>query len=245
MKVELTDCYILHSRPFKDSSALLDCFSAQYGLVTLIAKGAKRPRSRLQGLIQPFMLLQMSWVGKSELKTLSQVEATVLYPKLSGPKLLLGLYLNELLMRLLQHQDSHPSLFADYDHTINALEQSSLETEQQMILRQFELKLVAELGYGIDLFHEAKTGESISPELLYSFDATIGMIEASSMSLSDKLTISGASIIALQTGVCENEMQLREAKKLMRFVLAHYLGNKPLQSRKLFHHALKGAAENV
>ncbi len=245
MKVELTNCYVLHSRPFKDSSALLECFSAQYGLVTLIAKGAKRPRSRLQGIIQPFMLLQMSWFGKSELKTLSQVEATVIYPKLSGHKLLLGLYLNELLVRLLQHQDSHPNLFVDYDNTITALAQTDNEQQLQMILRQFELKLVAELGYGIDLFHDARTGLSISPELLYCFDATIGILEASSGSLAQQLTISGASLIALQTGVCENETQLREAKKLMRFVLTHYLGNKPLQSRKLFHHAQKGIPENV
>ncbi|MGD9591998.1 MAG: DNA repair protein RecO [Candidatus Berkiella sp.] len=237
MKVELTHCYILHTRPFKDSSVLIECFSAQFGLVTLIAKGAKRPKSRLQGLIQPFILLQMSWVGKSELKTLSCVEASVISPRLSGHKLLLGLYLNELMMRLLAHQDPHPALFTDYDNTLIALSHADNESEQQMILRQFELKLIAQLGYGIDLFQDAKTGAPISPELLYSYDPIIGMIEASSMgSLANELIVSGASLIALQTGHCENETQLREAKKLMRFVLAHYLGNKPLQSRKLFQH---------
>lgn len=235
MKVELTNGYLLHSRPFKDSSALVECFSEEHGIVTLIAKGAKRPRSRLMGLLQPFMLLQLSWFGKSELKTLSQVEASAILPKLSGTKLLLGLYLNELLMRLLQHQDAHPQLFKDYDNTINGLSNAANDAQEQMVLRQFELKLIAELGYGIDLFHEAGSGTAISPELLYGFDPTIGMVEASTLGpISDKLTISGAAIIALQKGECDNESQLRETKKLMRFVLAHYLGNKPLQSRKLF-----------
>ncbi len=246
MKVELAKAYVLHSRPFKDSSALVDCFSEEHGLLTLIAKGAKRPRSRLQGLLQPFMLLSISWVGKSELKTLTQIEAQALYPKLHAQKVLLGLYLNELLMRLLQYQDAHPELFCEYDNTINRLAQSSTESEQQLILRQFELKLLAEIGYGLDLQHDGRTGASISPELLYGYDPQLGVFETSSMgSIEKQLCVSGASLIALDRGLCENETQARECKKLMRFVLAHYLGNKPLQSRKLFQHSVKGVKENA
>ncbi|MBS0286138.1 MAG: DNA repair protein RecO [Proteobacteria bacterium] len=246
MKVELTQCYILHTRPFKDSSALVECFSEEHGLVTLIAKGAKRPRSRMQGLVQPFMLLQVSWTGKAELKTLTHIEAAALYPKLSGQKILLGWYLNELLIRMLQHQDAHPDLFREYDKTISAIAHSENENQLQMILRQFELKLLAELGYGLDLFHDAKTHAPIAPELLYSYDPNLGMYEVSSAgSIAQQLCVSGASLIALQTGVCENETQLKETKKLMRFVLGHYLGNKPLQSRKLFQSTIKGVSENA
>ncbi len=240
MKVELAAAYIIHIRPFKDSSALLECLSEMHGLVTLIAKGAKRPRSRMQGLIQPFIPLQLGWVGKGELKTLTQIEAQVLYPKLVGHNILLGLYLNELLIRLLQRHDPHPQLFQDYDHAISTLASSTSDLERQFILRQFELKLLAELGYGLDLTCDVKTGEEISPDLLYSYDPTVGIFETSSfISTQQQLAVSGASIIALHKGVCEIESELKEIKKLMRFVLAHYLGNKPIQSRKLFQHTVK------
>ncbi|MBS0289889.1 MAG: DNA repair protein RecO [Proteobacteria bacterium] len=238
MKVELTDAYVLHSRPFKDSSAILDCFSKEHGIVALIAKGAKRPRSKLQGLIHPFKLLQVGWQGNNELKTLTRIEAEVIHPKLTGQKILLGLYLNELLIKLLQRHDPYPQLFVEYGKTLEALSLLQDASEQQLCLRQFELTLLVALGYGLNLSCDAKTGAMISPELLYSYDANVGIFEAANgMSISTQFVVSGASILALLAGRCDNENQLREAKKLMRYVLAHYLGNKPIQSRQLFVYA--------
>ena len=86
MRIELNDAYILHVRAYQDSSALLECLSSQHGLVSLIAKGVKRPKSRFYGVIQPFILLQLSWVGRSELKTLTQAEAKILYPRINRRK---------------------------------------------------------------------------------------------------------------------------------------------------------------
>jgi DNA repair protein RecO (recombination protein O) len=233
MKVENVPAYILHSRPFKDSSALLECLTAEHGLVTLIAKGAKRPRSRMQGILQPFILIHVGWVGKSELKTLTHVETQSMSPTLMGQKILLGLYLNEVLMRLLQHLDPHPQLFDDYDNTLRVIATTQSIIEHEFALRQFELKLMAELGYGIDLTRDAKTGETIAPELLYAYDPQVGLIEMSHVS-TVSVVVSGASIIALHQGQCTNEHQLREVKKLMRYILSLHLGNKPIESRKLF-----------
>src|SRR5687767_3179362 len=114
--------YILHTRPFRETSALLECFSYQHGLVTVVARGVKRPRSQWYALAKPFLLLHLAWIGKGELKTLTQLEIQEgISPLLSGNKIKLGLYLNELLIRLLQRFDPHPGLFTIYDEILRQL----------------------------------------------------------------------------------------------------------------------------
>lgn len=231
MQADLTPCYILHIRAFQDSSAILECFTRQQGIVSMVGRGVKRPRSKFYGLIQPFLLLRMSWIGRGELKNLTQAEADVLYPTLVGEKILVGLYLNELMLRLLQRYDAHPLLFDHYDATIKALSLATEDTQEQIILRRFELQLLTELGYALELDQDNRTHQPIMADCLYGYDTAIGIYE---ISQAQKEAFSGASIIALRTGEFADEMQLREAKKLMRLVLSQYLGNKPLESRKLF-----------
>ncbi|WP_259567004.1 DNA repair protein RecO [Candidatus Berkiella aquae] len=220
---------MIHSRPFRDSSAILDCLSAEHGLMSVVAKGVKKPRSRWHSYVQPFMLLQMGWIGKSELKTLTQVEAQTLYPKLTGPNIKLGLYINELLVRLCAEMDPHPQLFQIYDATLTKIAASDDAVVQEMSLREFEYQLLAELGYGFDLEKE------IMPELLYGFEPGVGVVEAKILRGPEQVVVSGASILALQQQQFSTAAQLLEAKKLMRSILSYYLGNKPLQSRKLFY----------
>ncbi|MFI4937575.1 MAG: DNA repair protein RecO [Candidatus Berkiellales bacterium] len=235
MRVALTPIYILHIRPYRDSSAILECLSSEYGWVSLLARGAKRPRSRMIGHIQPFIPLQCGWVGRSELKTLTQIEAENLYPRLTGDKIALGLYLNEVILRLLQRQDPHPQLFYAYDKAIRALSIEACSKQAQLILRDFELCLLAELGYGLDLTHDGRTKDKIVPELLYSYDPMVGIYEVSAMlSSTNKVAVSGASLIAFHHREITSDTQLREIKNLMRSILSHYLGDKPLHSRKLF-----------
>ncbi len=235
MRVSQALTYILHVRPFKDSSVIIDCLSSEHGLVSLIAKGAKRPRSRLVGKIQPFILLTLSWVGRSDLKTLTDLETQNLSPVLTGHKILLGFYLNELILRLLQKMDPHPKLFMDYSQTLEALALAEESNREQTLLRYFEIKLLAELGYGLDLHTDGLSHEAILPELLYAYDPALGLFEAQGIAKSrHAMVISGGTLIALREGQILNEHALREAKVLMRFVLNHHLGDKPLQSRKLF-----------
>jgi DNA repair protein RecO (recombination protein O) len=235
MRIEQCPAYILHSRPFKDTSVIIDCLSRQHGLVSLIAKGAKRPRSRLVGKLQPFILLSLSWVGRSELKTLTEVETQNLSPVLTGSKILLGFYLNELILRLLQKMDPHPQLFTDYSQTLEELTQATDKDNEQTVLRYFELKLLAELGYGLDLNMDGQSQEMIFPELLYAYDPAVGLFEAQGIGrASHEVVVSGGTLIALREKKTLTQTALKEAKGLMRFVLNHYLGEKPLQSRKLF-----------
>lgn len=228
MQPTLYDAYIIHSRPFRDSSAILDCISAEHGLISVVARGIKRPRSRWYSYAQPFMRLHMAWIGKSELKTLTQVEANALYPKLAGVKIKLGFYINELLIRLFAEMDPHPQLFDIYDVTLTKLAQSDNPIDDEITLREFEYQLLAELGYGFDLEKE------IFPELLYGFEPGVGVVEAKILR-GEQVVVSGASILALQRQQFDSPTERLEAKKLMRSILNYYLGNKPLQSRKLFY----------
>ncbi len=226
---KLFETYIIHSRPFRDSSAIVDCLSAEHGLLSLVARGVKKPRSRWYSYMQPFMLLEMGWMGRSELKTLTHVEAQSLYPKLTGAKIKLGLYINELLMRLCVAMDPHPQLFQLYDAALTNLCQSDDAIDNEISLRAFEYQLLAELGYGFDLQKE------IVPELLYGFEPGVGVVEAKILRGSEYVVVSGASILALQQQQFTSAALLLEAKKMMRAILGYYLGNKPLQSRKLFY----------
>src|SRR5207253_3115583 len=108
MRISLQPAFILHHRPFRETSVLLDVFSEEYGLVSLVAKGVRTHRSKLKALLQPFVPLLVSWQGKSELMNLVSAEARTTPFQLHGDCLLSGFYLNELLVRLLQKEDPHP-----------------------------------------------------------------------------------------------------------------------------------------
>src|SRR6185437_10727813 len=118
----LQPAFVLHTRPYRDTSLLLEIFTPDYGRVSTLARGARGLRSRFKGLLQPFVPLLLSWYGKTELMTLSAAESQGKVLDLTGEKLLCGLYLNELLMRLLHRYDAHPQLYIVYQETLYALQ---------------------------------------------------------------------------------------------------------------------------
>ena len=160
-KVVLEPAYVLHHRPYRDSSLLLEMLTSGYGRVALIARGARRPKSHLHGLLQPFQPLFASWSMRGELGTLTAVEGR----DGAGPRgrtLISGFYMNELLMRLLHRHDPHPQLFAVYESALRGLAVTGLPASaEQTVLRMYELTLLRELGYGLVLDHEIMGGESI------------------------------------------------------------------------------------
>lgn len=237
MKTEHDEAYILHRRPFKESSVVIECFCRRNGWVSLIARGAKRSRSRFDAVLQPFMELQIEWGGKSELKTLYKAESNVFHPLLKQEKLIVGLYLNELMIRLLQRLDPHPVLYDFYHHTLEKLITVSNRDDVQRVLRQFEIKLLAELGYGLELDRDGSTGLPIEPDCLYSYDPKLGIYEISSVNVQPLCSVSGAALMALKNNDYSSEAIILEAKKFMRSIMTHYLGNKPLETRKLFYPA--------
>jgi len=229
--LDFDPCYILHVRPFRDTSALLDCFTQNQGLLSFVGRGVKRPRSRFYGLVQPFILLKIRGTGRGELKTLTHLEAaSSAIPRLEGEKILVGFYVNELLLKLLQKLDPTPTLFQAYNTIITQIAFAKTIREQEIYLRLFEVQLLAALGYGLDLKSDY-TQKPILHERYYKIEPGVGFLEGKAH---DEWVISGESIIALREGIFETGSSLQEAKKLMRLTLGHYLGGKPLQSRKLF-----------
>src|SRR5574337_141270 len=163
---EWQQAYVLHARPYRETSLLLELFSKEVGRVAAIAKGARTKRSPLKGLLQPFTPLIISLVGRHSLQTVKLVEANGAPNYLTGQSLLTAFYLNELLLKLLQHGDAHPNLFLNYQRTISALITTS---NIEIVLRLFEKNLLSELGYGLQLQQEAITGSHIQEHNFYQY----------------------------------------------------------------------------
>ena len=156
--------FVLHSHPFRETSLVLEVFTRQHGRVALVARGARRPRSALRGLLMGFQPLTLSWFGKHELRTLHSAEWQGGQPQLQGRALLCGFYLNELLLNLMVRDDPHEQLFDYYQHTLQRL---AHEKDHAAILRCFEKHLLQELGYALLLEHEADSGRPIDPSGRY------------------------------------------------------------------------------
>ena len=209
---------------------LLDVFSREHGRLHLIAKGAKREKSRHAGLLQPYQRLLMAWRGKSELMTLTDVEADIEPHELQDARLIAGFYVNELLLRLLHQHESHSELFDLYNKAIFDL--SELENVDT-VLRVFEKGLLQSLGYGLILDREIHDGQAIEADKNYYYLVDSGPVKDPPPT-GDYVEISGNSLLALGRGCLKNKQELEETKRLMRFILQCHLGNKPLSSRILY-----------
>lgn len=229
-RTALQQAYVLHRKPYRDTSLLVEAFSHEWGRLGLVARGARGRRSSLQALLQPFQPLLLSWSGRGELHTLTAAEATGSVQRLSGTAVISGFYLNELLMRLLPRDDPHPGLYSSYCTT---LEQLQRETGSEWALRLFERDLLQELGYGLQLTHDSMDGLPLVAEQQYCYHHEYGpQLEVGGGA--DCLAVSGATLLALHSGEPQGEQCRREAKRLMRSILHRYLGSRPLASRELF-----------
>ncbi len=230
MHISLQPAFVLHRRPFKETSLLLDVFASDYGRIALIAKGAQRPGSSLRGLLQPFYPLMLSWSGRHDLMTLIGAEAAAAAPPLTGRRLLSGLYLNELLVRLLYRNDPHPELFRVYRATLDGL---GGEGAEEPILRLFEKRLLDALGYGLSLELDAASGAPIESGGRYRYHADRGPV-AEGTDDGQGIPIGGETLLALARESLDGAAVLRESKLLMRWILGRVLGDRPLASRELF-----------
>ena len=236
--IYLQPAYLLHSRPFRDSSLLLDFLTRDYGRVRAVGKGVRRARSSSRGLLQPFTPLQVSFAGKLELKTLRQVELLSGSIPLRGQQLFSALYINELITRLVQGHEAEASLFAVYESALNQL---SLPQEGiEPVLRRFEITLLEALGYGIEFGHEVHSGELIQPDGYYCLELEGGFSRVEASLLPSPASgarpglFPGKDLLCMEAGDFSAADTRRTAKQILRQVLAVYLGDKPLQSRQLF-----------
>jgi DNA repair protein RecO (recombination protein O) len=228
----LHQAYILHRTPYSNSSLLLECFTAEEGRFPAIARGVKGGRhGGVAGALQPFHPLLMQATGRGEVKTLGRYESAAPPFALKGEALYCGFYLNELLMRLLGRSDPHPALFDRYHQALESLAVSEARVDHA--LRRFEVGMLNELGYGLLLEQEADSGVPVEPEGRYYYEPERGPVPV----YGDRPSISGKTLLTLagqEYGEEPDDEVWREARGLMRRVLARYLGDRPLKSRELF-----------
>lgn len=238
MRVALHPCYILHQRPFRESSLILEVFSLLHGRISLVARGARKGTRGKSAPLQPLRRLNLAWSGRAELCTLTGSEPDGVPPVLHGSRLLSAFYLNELLLRLLHRHEPHASLFHAYEAGLLQLGEAR---EEERVLRTFEKHLLEALGYGLVLDRETASGRPIEAEGEYYYHFDHGP-DSSKLSSLDAVRVSGKTLLALHAGDRWDEVIAREAKSLFRPVIDRQLDNKPLHSRELYKAYLKNRA---
>lgn len=215
--------FVLHSRPYRETSALVDLFTSQ-GRLRAVLRSA---RGKSGTLARPFLPLDVELRGRGELKTLGRLESAGIPNLLAGEALFSGLYLNELLIRLLPAEDPHPALFEHYAATLPAL---AAGRAVEPLLRAFEWRLLDELGYGFALDLDLH-GQPVAADGLYRLvpDAGLERVELLQPGL-----FHGTELLALAEADWTATGALAAAKRLMRQALAPHLGGRPLVSRELF-----------
>lgn len=236
-RIENEACFVLHRRDFRNTSLILEVFSANHGRVAMVAKGARRPKSPTNALLQAFQPLLISWSGKGDLYTLTNAEAANFVKPLAGASYASAYYLTELIFRLLKHNDVHETLFALYAKALITLRETESDSQASEIsLRLFEKNLLQELGYGLVLDHDVNSGDPVVAEHHYHYNFEHGPVLCVAESIPNGPKLSGRSLIALENESFDNVEILRDCKRLMRSVLQGYIGDKPLQSRMLYNH---------
>ncbi|MCX2981840.1 DNA repair protein RecO [Halieaceae bacterium IMCC14734] len=235
MKVVLQPALVLHTRAWRDTSLLVELFTRDHGRVAVVAKGAKRSGKRsgsgMSALLQPFTPILCSWSGRSDLKNLTACESRLAAPRLVGKALYCGLYLNEILARLLQPEDANEVLFTLYEQVLQQLAQGA---ELDLCLREFEYRLLIELGYGFELDVDGESGEPIQSGEHYQFHPDYGLTRAAPAGHARASRYGGDDLLRWSAG--EFDLPARRcAKRLMREALRQHLGDRPLKSRELFH----------
>lgn len=232
VKVERAPAFVLHSYDYRDTSLIVELWTAQWGRLGVVARGARRNSSPWRGVLVPFQPLLVGWSGKGDLKTLNAVDNATLYPVLAGRALATAYYLNEIILRTCMRLDPQPRLFKEYMELVQRLDGAELEPR----LRYFEKNLLQELGF-IAPFDFDSEGDPVEAGLHYCYQEEVGAVPVSrardGQVLGNGLSVSGSVLLALQRETLEPG-QFGEAKRMMKQLLTPHLGSKPLQSRKIW-----------
>ena len=243
-RVQLQAGYVLHHRVFRETSLILDVLTPDYGVVRLIARGARSPKSRRRPLLQVFRPLLVSWSGRGEMKTLTGVEEQGMPFVLQGLQLACGYYLNELLLRLLRYDESNITVFARYSMSLAELSSPLDKQATESCLREFEMELLESLGLMPDfadcvLADESGATTEPMPGSRYRYYAQTGrakMIndeDVADTGLDTYVEVSGEALLSLAARDFSDSECRVDMKRLMRFQLAMHLGDEPLKSREM------------
>ncbi len=234
-RVQQQDAWILHHRPFRDSSQILDVLTRDHGRIAVVARGSRGAKSKLAGVLRPFLPLRVSWVARTDLGTLTGAEAAGAPAALGGDALLSAFYVHELLLNFLMRHDPQPEIFALYGAVLDALGQTENVAAS---LRSFELELLSLLGYAVNLAHEAASHDDVDPERHYDYRVEQGPVP---VERSDgPLVFRGSTLRAIAAEEFDDADVLRAASRLLRQVVAHHLGGRELQSRKVLLEVHRG-----
>lgn len=226
----MLSAYVLHRWPYQEHSLIVELFTEQEGRVRVIAKGARRSKKGQAAALQPFTLLNVTWQGRRELKTLTAVESVEHRMPLQGDHLYCGFYMNELVQRLVPEQAVVSELFADYHATLSLFRDG---VAIEPLLRRFEWLLLQHLQLDFDWHHQVASGDPIDPQQTYYFCAGEGFMPVES-GREPTPHYAGDDILRMANFELQDTRLLRQFKWLMRTALTHYLGTKPLHSRALF-----------
>jgi DNA repair protein RecO (recombination protein O) len=232
--------YVLHSYHYRETSLILQVWTEKHGRMGLVAKGARRPKSANRSLLVPFQPLVVDWFGRGELRTLKSAEPAAPATPLAGQALLSAFYLNELLLKLTTRDDPHEDLFVAYDEAISGLRAVSWspkrgrQEEIEPVLRRFELALLREIGYALELTREAGTHAPIAAEREYLYVVERGAVPAGEREeRADAIRLRGLTLIDLERGRFEDPTTIAQAKSLMRLLINHSLNGQELATRAM------------
>lgn len=231
-RVDAQPAYVLHTHPFRETSLIVEAFTRDFGRMALLARGARRPRSALRGLLMAFQPLEIGWAGKGEVLTLMKAEWQGGQPLLKGQALFCGFYLNELLMHLLPREDPHERLFKRYAEMLQSLAADPEGRVREPDLRRFEKALLQELGYGLTL-HMDSEGCPVEPDAYYSYQIEHGPVRQAGAGQGAQM-VRGRTLLDLAAEDFADARTRAEAKQLMRSLMAYYLGGAELETRKIF-----------
>lgn len=228
-RIELETSYLLHVRPYRETSQLLEVLSQRHGRVGLVARGARRPKSRWAAILRPFQPLHLSWSGRGSLHTLRAAEPASAPFKVTGMSLMAGYYMNELLIAFTHRGDPHPDLFAHYSAALAGL---ATGVEPELPLRHFEMALLSEIGYGLQLERDANSDARLAPESHYHYVIERGPVPAGSVA-EPGLSFTGAELAAISSGDFHEASVAGAAKRLLRSVIEHHLAGRSLKTRQV------------
>lgn len=219
---------------------LVEVFTEQHGRVGLVARGARGPKSRMRGLLEPFSRVLISWSGRGDLVTLTRLENAEPARVLSGEALVSALYLNEIVLKFCERRDPHPELYQAYAETLARL---SAAEQIEIPLRIFEKRLLEAVGYGLELRETADTHQPVIAEQRYLYRLDLGPVtdtvvpgesDGPELGTAQRVSISGQSLLALQRESLTDPTVLRECKRLLRSALNAHLGHRTINARSLF-----------
>jgi DNA repair protein RecO (recombination protein O) len=230
--------YLLHSRPFRDTSQLIEIVSRDHGRIGLVARGVRSSRSRYRGVLRPFAPLELSWTIAGDLGTLTGVEPAGRLPALAGDALMAGFYVNELVLKLTHRHDAQPDVYAAYEAAVAGL---ASHPDVEFTLRCFELRLLRAIGYGLDLEHDMVTGLPVEDDAWYRVKAAEGVARTTADG-PDAALFSGAELRDIAAERLEDPALLKRARRILQTALEHCLEGRELSSRRVMR-AMRRRAE--